>query len=1092
MRCGACGSDNRPGRRFCSGCGGPLGAACSACGFENDAADRFCGGCGAVLAPPVAPAARENAPELRPVAVLFADLSGFTSLAGRMDPDDARELLNGVFALADEAVVGAGGRVDKHIGDGVMAVFGAPVAHGDDPQRAASAALDIRARIKAFAERNGHPGLAVHSGIAAGLVFAAETGSSLHSAYTMTGQPVNLAARLCDLAVSGEILVSSEIADAAGDSFQLDPRGSHAIAGFEEPVPVWSLSGPRAASNEERRLPIVGRDRELRQVLASLDSCVESRRGQIVHLRGEAGIGKSRLSDEILHIAQGRGFTAVRVANPSFGSGEERHVARMLLARLVGVEGEPDAAALSSALVGMLRSGRIEAVYEGIAYDLAGLPVPAPVSSLFAALDAEGRRLGRERLLASLAAARAAATPLMLIVEDLHWAEREMVDVAAAIALAVRDLPVVLVLTSRREGNPIDAAWRSRIADTPVATLDLAPLAAADAEKLVRGVMALQGDVAVAGVVARAGGNPLFLIQLLHHIAGAREGTLPTSIRSLIVARLDRLAERERAALQAASALGQRFGEPELAHLLGRADCDCRPLIAAFLLRPSESAFEFVHALVRDAVYDTLPKARRRELHGRAAAWFETRDRLLFAQHLDQAADARAALAFQAAAQASFAALRHDEAARHNARGLEIAQAPGDRRALLAQRAEISFERGDIGASLADWQEALAIGEADPPSVVRALIGLAQCHRIIDRFAEAEEALGRAEALALAHGLTLERSQIRFLRGNLLFPQGRVEGCEVEHRSALELAREARSAEAEARALGGLGDAYYALGRMESAHAAFAGCVTLAREHGLGRIELANLPMAGFTAFFSGRIEEAERMIVETVEMSRKAGLIRSEMIGCHGVFWIAIERDEMARARRAVERAEEIASSLGALRFQAENLAFLAQASLIEGDRPKALELARSAWRLAEETGPAYIGAVALAEVAAAAPEEAEWREATARGEALLAAGVLSHNYFIFYRRMMEVGLERGAHSDVERWADALERRFEEEPGAWTRFFSAWGRTLAAWERGERGATRERLRAIVAEARALQFKRAADVAERRLRLDAGVAMGTP
>ncbi|HSD35625.1 MAG TPA: adenylate/guanylate cyclase domain-containing protein, partial [Alphaproteobacteria bacterium] len=208
MRCPNCQAENREGRRFCAGCGASLLPPCPACGFSNLPGEGFCGGCGSALQGGPAPAAPEPLqPELRPATVLFADLVGFTALSNRIDPEAMQSWLDRFFESADAEVIRFGGSVDKHIGDALMAVFGAPVAHGNDPERAGLCADALHALDLPSPEPGGAPP-ALHIGIASGTVMASPSGSSLHRSYTVTGAAVNLAARLCELAKPGETLIS--------------------------------------------------------------------------------------------------------------------------------------------------------------------------------------------------------------------------------------------------------------------------------------------------------------------------------------------------------------------------------------------------------------------------------------------------------------------------------------------------------------------------------------------------------------------------------------------------------------------------------------------------------------------------------------------------------------------------------------------------------------------------------------------------------------------------------------------------------------------------------------------------------------------
>ena len=245
MQCTACGSDNPDSHRFCGQCGAALVRACPACSFANEPGGKFCGGCGAPLDgqdPPASHAAPDDATpvsggERRQVSVLFADLSGFTRLSSGLDPEETHALLNRFFAAVDAVVERYGGAVDKHVGDSVMAVFGAPVAHGNDPERAVRAAIDIHQAVAGLTRDNGEA-LSVHIGVASGQVVASGTGSAAHQEYTVTGDSVNLASRLQDLAAAGQTLISDAVRNAVSADVECEDIGEVEVAGLPKAVRV--------------------------------------------------------------------------------------------------------------------------------------------------------------------------------------------------------------------------------------------------------------------------------------------------------------------------------------------------------------------------------------------------------------------------------------------------------------------------------------------------------------------------------------------------------------------------------------------------------------------------------------------------------------------------------------------------------------------------------------------------------------------------------------------------------------------------------------------------------------------------------------
>ncbi|HSM18775.1 MAG TPA: adenylate/guanylate cyclase domain-containing protein, partial [Hyphomicrobiales bacterium] len=246
MRCPNCRHENTEDARFCAQCGTRLSYACSSCGAAADPSDKFCQHCGAKLSwadqpqEAAAPASPTDEPEgeRREVTVLFGDLTGFTSLSSGLDPEETHALLNRYFETVDAIIRAYGGTIDKHIGDGIMAVFGAPVAHSDDPERAMRAALDIHAALTGF-----DPPLKAHVGIASGTVVASGMGSDQHREYTVIGDTVNLASRLQDKAGAGETVISGAVRRAAGARFDCAAMGGLAIKGLSEPIEAWRLTG---------------------------------------------------------------------------------------------------------------------------------------------------------------------------------------------------------------------------------------------------------------------------------------------------------------------------------------------------------------------------------------------------------------------------------------------------------------------------------------------------------------------------------------------------------------------------------------------------------------------------------------------------------------------------------------------------------------------------------------------------------------------------------------------------------------------------------------------------------------------------------
>jgi class 3 adenylate cyclase/tetratricopeptide (TPR) repeat protein len=996
---------------------------------------------------PTSASAADPVGERRQVTVLFADLSGSTSWGQELDAEEVHALLEQFFDCADRAVQEYGGHILRHIGDCVMAIFGAPVAHDDDAQRAARAALAIQAAIPEVSARVGRP-VGVHIGLAGGQVVASRTGSANYSEYTVTGNAANLASRLTDAAKAGEIFMSDETRDALAERFDCVDVGTLSIKGFAEPVRAWRLRGPRQMTREPR--PFVGRRDELRLLQAALTACCETGRGQAVHIRGEAGIGKTRLIEEIQRAAEEAGLSCHLALVLDFGGGAGRDAIRAMARSLLGLDLTAGSGAAHGAAAAALSSEMVAGGDTVFLNDLLDLPQPPELRPIYEAMDSGARSGGRQRLLARILERTSRQRPRLLVVEDLHWADRPTLADLARLAATVKQHPALLVMTSRIEGDPLGEAWRAAAAGASLMTIDLGPLPSEDARALAEALIAANTAFAER-CVERAAGNPLFLDQLLRHADESQAAAVPGSVQSLVQARIDRLDPADKEAAQAASVLGQRFAGGALRHLLDKADYQPGRLVSRLLVRPQQASgdvFLFTHVLIRDAIYDTLLRSRRRELHRRAAAWYAERDPVLLAEHLERAEDPEAARAFLAAARSQAAEYRQETALRLVERGLAAAGDRSDRFALMCLQGEILHDLGTMAEAGRAWQAALDAAADDRERCV-AWIGLAGVKRVTDDLPGALADLERAEAVAARQHLVAEQARIHFLRGNLCFPRGDIEGCLREHGRALELARSVGAAELEAMALGGLGDAEYVRGRMISAHDWFSECVGLCERHGFGRVEVANRPMMAFTRFFSGDTRGALAVAETAIARAALAGHRRAEMIGHHAAFFCRHALTEFEAAARHAAAALSLAQQLGARRFETEALAFRAELHRLAGRRAEALGEAEEAVRISRETGMAFLGPFALGALALASEDPIRRRAALEEAEALLAAGAVSHNHLLFPRDAVDAYLEAEDWDGVERTAAELEQYTRPEPLPFAAFYIVRARSLAACGRG-------------------------------------------
>jgi tetratricopeptide (TPR) repeat protein len=399
---------------------------------------------------------------------------------------------------------------------------------------------------------------------------------------------------------------------------------------------------------------------------------------------------------------------------------------------------------------------------------------------------------------------------------------------------------------------------------------------------------------------------------------------------------------------------------------------------------PEGAGFLFAHALVQEGVYSSLLKARRRELHRRAADWFRESDPLLYAEHLDRADDPAAARAYGNAAKVQRRLFHSDRALALAERGLAIATDPADRFELTCLRGTYLNDLGAIAESIAQFRIALQL-ETDDAGRCRAAVRLASGLRVLDELSEALAILDDAQQVATRIGSTAELARIHHLRGNIYFPMGRIDSCREEHEVALRYARESGSPEAEARSLGGLGDADYARGSMRSAFENFSRCVALAREHGFGRIEVANRSMIGFSRLFLNQFREALADGLEAAEAAARVGQPRAEMLGKGMCMFACFELGDWEGARTHSKDAHRLAQRLGAKRFEAQFLELEGRTLTALGRRDESLQRLTEAVALCRAAGNQFTHPAAIGALALATDDAVEQRRLLDEGEALL-----------------------------------------------------------------------------------------------------------
>ncbi|HEX4234135.1 MAG TPA: adenylate/guanylate cyclase domain-containing protein [Caldimonas sp.] len=1049
MRCARCQADNPAGARFCSACGGALAEACRQCGATLAEGQRFCSACGTEAAER---AASPDDGERRHATVMFSDLSGYTALNEALDPEVVEAVMARIKADATACVERLGGTVNQFVGDEIMALFGVPLARRHDARSAVNAALELHRAVDEFVQtlpEGPARSLRMHTGINAGLVVVRRSDARAGD-YALTGDAVNTAARLRGLAAPGEIVVSESTWRQVADAFDGEVGAAIEVKGKEQPLAAVRIRGPRAAP-AAGGAPLVGRGEELREIRAVAEACFERKRSRVVVVRGDPGVGKSRLVAEFGSVAASLGFSCHFAAVLDFGSETGRDAVRSVARSVLGVAAAADDEMRRKAIACAVAERALAAEQRLFLHDLLDVAPPSDLRALAAAMNTAARERGSIDALCELIANAAAAAPLLVVVEDIHWADAWTLERLAALAVDATRQPLLLVMTTRFAGDPTAGAWRTQLHGAPLLGIDLAPLDREDALHLAELASSIAPKL-VESCVERAEGNPLFLLQLLLDLGEATQASLPGSIQALVHTRMDRLAGHDKAALQAAAVLGQRFAVDALRHLVEAPAYDCRVLVEQFLVRADGSEFMFCHALIRDGAYASLLHARRRRLHARAGEWFAARELALAAEHFDRADDARAAPAYLSAGDALAAQFRFPAALALVERGIALATEQATRFALLMKRARLLVELGRAGEAIEACRTALATASSEGERA-SAMIATASAMRLNDRIAEGLAMLDDAEPLARAAGLELDLAGLHHLRGNLYFPLGREFECLRSHERSLEHARAAGSLEAEAAALGGIGDGYYLKGLMRSANQQFRASVKLAREHGLGRLEVANLPMIGWTDLHLAKIDEAVAVGREAIALAQTASQPRAEIMGRMLVHWVdGLVRNRLDEAERDSAACMELIASVGAKRFEAQLLAVMALIALRRGDRSTARARAKSALPICQQHGMGHIGPWLHGVFALIETDPAARRRWLDDGDRLLGLGCVSHNQVQLPELAIDALLEIGDWDGVERQCNHIRRYTAAEPLALCDFIVARGTALADFGRGERG----------------------------------------
>ena len=878
--------------------------------------------------------------ERKLLTILFVDLVDSTGLVTANDPEIVRRRVAGFFEHVRECIAAHGGTVGKYAGDAVMATFGIPQAHEDDAERAVRAGLGILSTLDEL-------GLEARAGVEAGEVLVDADDPSF-----ATGEAINVAVRLQQHAAPGQVLIGPRAQRLTLGRIQIEDAGPLALKGLEQPVWAWHAF---AASSGERQLrsleaPLVGRDEELELLQNTFRRAAQSRRAHLVTVFGEPGVGKSRLARDFLEGLEGATVLSGRCL--PYGEG----ITYWSLAEMVKVAaGITDDDPVREAV------GKLRACCE----DDAVADLLALASGVLEAVEDERGQHEIAWAVREWAEQLAGPQPLVLVFEDIHWAEEPLLDVIEHLAESIRAAPLFLLCLARPELLEVRPGWGG--GRLRAASIELEALSSSESEELVEALLAERElpPPRRALLLEKTEGNPLFLeetIRMLTETNGSDGGLerIPDTVQALIAARIDRLPTAGKRLLQRAAVVGRVFWEGALLHLSpGSEDvsgCLADLLQRDFLTAESRSsisgerAYRFKHVLIREVAYAGLAKSERAEQHESFAGWLHQRagEELLEirAYHLDQACSLHAeldggpplALAVETAAVLETAARRaHSREAYRTSRNLFLRAAelePTLRRRYFGAKAALKL--GDFPAVWAEMQDVRDAARADGDKKVlgKALTALAEV--TLNQRADVQAATELVEqALVVLQSESDPPALFEALMTRAKAASWVADAASVEHYSqeALAVAKSADRKDFETAVTQSLASGYLVQLELEKAEPLVERALELAEESGSIYARAGALQTRAHLDRLHNRLDDAEAGLQTVYELLSDIGSASELTFAQIQLGWIAMRRADWTRAERYFREAIRILKPLGDRAHLCEAQRSLAEV-LVEQDR--------------------------------------------------------------------------------------------------------------------------------------------------------------
>jgi len=988
MQCPKCNTENQEGAKFCVNCGVRLVLACPQCGTELPPQAKFCFACGAPLDAPTPDAMPERLKRLMPrqyveqlrstkdritgerrvVTILFSDVKGSTAMAENLDPEEVMEIMDGAFDVLIEPVYRYEGTLARLMGDAILAFFGAPIAHEDDPERACRAALAIiegahRYAAHLEAER-GIRGFNVRVGINTGLVVVGEVGSDLSVEYTAMGDAVNLAARMESAAEAGAILITEDTHKFIAPLFETEALGPIKVKGKVEPVPVYRVLAPKVAPGRLRGIaglesPLVGRDAEFRALREAVERLGDGA-GGIVTIVGEAGLGKSRMIAELRKEAPSLNLQWVEGRCVSYGTSIAYLLWLDMLRGLLGVTAEDSPEGVRAVLREQVRTlcpAHFDDVYPYLGR-LMSLPLEDEVEATLRDLEGEQLKNGTFRAVETLVECAANNRPLVLVCEDLHWADPTSMDLLEQLLALANRVPLLFLCVFRLDTEHV--SWRiketaARLYRHRHTDLWLDPLSASESETLVGNLLQIE-DLPPKlkwRILSHAEGNPFYVEEVIRSLidigAIAREvgrGSLtepsgrwqatqdvsnipiPDTLHGVLMARIDRLQKEAKRVLQMAAVIGRIFlyrvlsaialEELELEkHLITLQ----REEMIRERARLPELEYIFKHELTREAAYNSLLKKERRIFHHQVAEALEQlfADRIeeqveLLAYHWERAGETEKAINYllQAGDRArrlgasleaiDFYQLALQKAPQGAVELQHIHESLGDVYLVNLSRHDEALEHYKSFLALTESEEDLARGARKVAGVYMLRGDLTEAQKYY------ETALARLSSLPPI----AEASRVRFGLSFLFVSRNQLEEATQHAGASLEISRQIADTR-------GLADANKVLGVIATQQGDMeAACKYDERSLELYR-ELGDLPRTaqacnnvGDSYRLLGRMDRALEHLNEGLEVARRIGNTRDEALLLMTLAEVSLDQGQWKTAIAHLERALPLAEESG------------------------------------------------------------------------------------------------------------------------------------------------------------------------------------